>query len=146
MRSVYELSRRELNELKEIMFCAEDIDEEILGGISSPGEIPDSAVFDHYNGILFERNDFFCNPNILFIDGKRSGYSPEQCGETMTVGDLRKALNEATEHGTLTDEMPIYLCNDNGYTYGEISSWSSFRKGFDIESSEDIDMRDFFGY
>jgi hypothetical protein len=51
----------------------------------------------------------------LFITGNRNGYSPEQCGKTMTVGDLMEHLAEFDE------DTPIYLRNDGGYTYGSIN-------------------------
>lgn len=77
---------------------------------------------------------------ILFIDGKRSGYAPEQCGETMTVGQLRKTLDALVEWGHLTDDMPIYLSNDNGYTFGEIADYNSFSVGENWEQAERFDM------
>lgn len=76
---------------------------------------------------------------ILFIDGKRSGYAPEQCGETLTVGQLAQILNRAIEWGELSADMPIYLCNDNGYTYGDVSAWNSFRIGEDWDSQDAYD-------
>ena len=81
---------------------------------------------------------------ILFIDGKRSGYAPEQCGETMTVGQLRNALDKAVELGHLDDDMPIYLSNDNGYTFGEISDWNSFFSGEDWKHVEDFEISNYF--
>lgn len=51
----------------------------------------------------------------LFIEGNRNGYDPEQCGRTMTVGDLIAFLSEFDE------DRPVYLRNDNGYTYGSIN-------------------------
>jgi hypothetical protein len=51
----------------------------------------------------------------LFIDGRRDGYSPEQCRKTMTVGDLIAYLEQFDE------EEEVYLRNDNGYTYGSIT-------------------------
>ena len=51
---------------------------------------------------------------ILFIEGKRNGYDIEQCGETLTVGELIELLSEYDE------DIPVYLRNDNGYTYGSI--------------------------
>ena len=72
----------------------------------------------------------------LFIDGKRTGYAPYQCGETMTVGQLILALNRAIEWGELSADMPIYLSNDNGYTYGEISEYDSFTIGTKYEDSD----------
>ena len=60
--------------------------------------------------------------NALFIEGRRNGYYPDQCGETMTVGELIAFLEQFDE------EMPVYLKNDNGYTYGNITM-RSFEEG-----------------
>ena len=73
----------------------------------------------------------------LFIDGKRTGYGPEQCGETLTVGQLIQALQQGIEWGELSEDMPIYLCNDRGYTYGEINDYNSFMIGKDYQSADD---------
>lgn len=48
----------------------------------------------------------------IIIEAERTGYEPEQCGETMTVGELIELLEGYDE------DMPIYLSHDNGYTYG----------------------------
>lgn len=48
----------------------------------------------------------------LYINTNHTGYSPEQCGRTMTVGDLIDFLGEFDE------DRRVYLRNDNGYTYG----------------------------
>lgn len=76
----------------------------------------------------------------LFIDGKRTGYAPDQCGETMTVSQLISALEKAIEWGDLSEDSPIYLVNDRGYTYGEISDYNSFMIGEDYENAEDYTM------
>ena len=60
----------------------------------------------------------------LFIEGRRNGYSPEQCGKTMTVGELIEFLEQFDE------ETEVFLNNDNGYTYGNITE-SSFQEGDD---------------
>lgn len=52
---------------------------------------------------------------ILYINGNRNGYSPDQCGRTLTVGELLDILSEFDE------DRAIYLRNDNGYTYGSIT-------------------------
>ena len=44
----------------------------------------------------------------LFIDGTRSGYSPEQGGETMTVNELIERLEQIREWNDDGD-LPIYL-------------------------------------
>lgn len=61
--------------------------------------------------------------NVLYLNTKRSGYAPDQCGHTMTVAELIDFLGEFDE------ETPIYFRNDNGYTYGSITR-------FDVEEGE----------
>lgn len=55
---------------------------------------------------------------IFFIEGKREGYSIDQVYETITAGELIEVLQQ------LDEDTPIYLDNDNGYTYGGITDWS----------------------
>ena len=62
----------------------------------------------------------------LYISGKRNGYGPDQCGRTLTVGELIRILEDFDE------DRPVYLRNDNGYTYGSITEW-------DITASEDLE-------
>ena len=50
----------------------------------------------------------------VFIDTRRNGYTPSQCGKTMTVGELIEVLENFDE------EAEVYFRNDNGYTYGSI--------------------------
>ena len=59
---------------------------------------------------------------FLAIEGRRNGYAPEQCGRTMTVGELIEYLQDNCD-----EDMPVYLRNDNGYTYGNLD-WSSFEE------------------
>lgn len=55
----------------------------------------------------------------LFVEGTRSGYAPEQCNETFTIDELIEKLEELkAEHG---GDVPVYLYNDSGYTYGHIN-------------------------
>ena len=62
----------------------------------------------------------------VFIEGRRNGYSPEQCGRTMTVGELIAYLSDFDE------DAPVYLSNDNGYTYGSITE-GSFEESYEDE-------------
>lgn len=62
----------------------------------------------------------------LFIEGRRNGYSPDQCGYTITVADLMAYLEQFDE------DTPVYLKNDNGYTYGSIDEMS-----FEEQDDED---------
>ena len=48
------------------------------------------------------------------IETQRNGYYPDQCGSTLTVGQL-------IEHLQLFDmDNEVFFSNDNGYTYGNI--------------------------
>lgn len=51
----------------------------------------------------------------IFIEGKRNGYSPEQCGDTLTVAELIEILEGFDE------DSKVYIDNDNGYTFGSIT-------------------------
>ena len=51
----------------------------------------------------------------LIITAHRNGYTPKQCGYTLTVGKLIEALQNYDE------DLPVYLSHDNGYTFGSIS-------------------------
>lgn len=53
--------------------------------------------------------------NAVMIESNRTGYTTKQCGRTFTVGELIEFLEQFDE------ELPIYLSNDNGYTYGSIN-------------------------
>jgi hypothetical protein len=68
----------------------------------------------------------------LFIEGRRSGYSPDSCGRTMTVGDLIEYLSQFDE------DMPVFLKNDNGYTYGNIDD-RSFEEAEPEDDEEDYE-------
>lgn len=61
----------------------------------------------------------------LFIEGKRNGYSPDQCWRTLTVAELIEILEE------FDGDRPVFLRNDNGYTYGSITEE-------DINTAEDL--------
>lgn len=58
-KTVYDLNRKQINELKDCIFYSTlDEDEEILEGINYPWEIPDDVVFYHYSEICFTDDDF----------------------------------------------------------------------------------------
>ena len=69
--------------------------------------------------------------NVLFINGKRNGYSPEQCGRTLTVGELIEILQGCDP------DMEVYLKNDNGYTYGSITDYDIYEDEVDEEEEEE---------
>lgn len=62
----------------------------------------------------------------LFIDGRREAYGAEDLDYTMTVGELMEYLAQYNKY------TKVYLCNDNGYTYGSITD-TSFSKNYDGE-------------
>jgi hypothetical protein len=62
MKSVHELTADELEELRSNYFYQLlDTDEEVLGDIEYPHEIPMENVIAHYEDISFVEEDFFCN-------------------------------------------------------------------------------------
>lgn len=68
----------------------------------------------------------------LFIEGNRNGYSPEQCGRTMTVGKLIEFLQQFDK------KREVFLRNDNGYTFGSINE-SDFITGSYDNDNEYLD-------
>ena len=69
---------------------------------------------------------------VLYIEGRRNGYGIEQCGRTMTVAELIEYLSQFDE------ELPVYLSNDQGYTYGNIDE-DSFEEGEYIDPDREED-------
>ena len=61
----------------------------------------------------------------VILNTNRNGYSVEQCGRTLTVGELISELEQYDE------DMKDYFSNDNGYTYGNIGY-----ETIDVEESE----------
>ena len=61
--TVRELSRDQLNELKQAYAArlAETGEEISYGELVEAIEIPDDVIFNHYDGILFTDDDFFCS-------------------------------------------------------------------------------------
>ena len=63
MLTVYDLNRAQLDELKESFYeqylqeCVElDPEDEYL----QPQDIPNELIFEHYDGIMFSPDDFWC--------------------------------------------------------------------------------------
>ena len=61
--TVRELSGDQLNELKQTYTAqlAETGEEISYGELVESTEIPDDVIFNHYDGILFTDDDFFCS-------------------------------------------------------------------------------------
>ena len=56
---VQDLSRQQLNELKESYAQQLKQDGISWGELSEAHEIPDEIIFEHYNGVTFTPDDFF---------------------------------------------------------------------------------------
>jgi len=64
MKTVYDLTREELNELKEAYLIQIAEDEELsYGELCESERIPDDIIINHYAEIIFSSDDFFCNQN-----------------------------------------------------------------------------------
>lgn len=63
MKNVKELTREELNELKSNYFYShlDNDNSNQCDGYDAPWDIPDEIIFEHYEGITFVKEDFFCN-------------------------------------------------------------------------------------
>ena len=69
--------------------------------------------------------------SYITLETKREGYSPEQCGSTMTVGELIQYLSQFDEYSK------IYFSNDNGYTYGSLRDYQ-IQEDYE-EDDEDVE-------
>ena len=70
----------------------------------------------------------------LFIEGRRNGYSPEQCGNTMTVREMIEWLEQFDE------DTQLFLSNDRGYTYGSITESSFQEEELEDEGDEEYEL------
>ena len=52
----------------------------------------------------------------VYLNTTRYGYTPEQAGATLNVGELIDLLSEYEL------ELPVYFRNDDGYTYGYLDN------------------------
>lgn len=75
--------------------------------------------------------------NVLYIEGRRNGYGPDQCGRTMTVSEMIDFLSQ------FDGDLPIYLNNDSGYTFGNIDEDSfSECKYNDPDADYEVDFEE----
>ena len=70
----------------------------------------------------------------LFIEGKRNGYSAEQCGRTMTVGELIEFLHQFDR------DREVFIRNDGGYTFGSINE-IDINPGYYDDDNEYLDEK-----
>lgn len=73
--------------------------------------------------------------NVLYIEGRRNGYGPDQCGRTMTVSEMIDFLSQ------FDGDLPIYLNNDGGYTFSNIDEYS-FSECEHDDADDDCDVPD----
>lgn len=64
---------------------------------------------------------------VLILNTIRGGYSPGQCGGTLTVGELIRELED------FDPDLEIYTGHDNQYTYGAIQAFDLDIVEFDEE-------------
>jgi len=59
--TVEELSREQFEELRESYYYSLlDSDDDILEEVIYPEDIPDNIILEHYDGVVFTADDFFC--------------------------------------------------------------------------------------
>lgn len=58
--NVRDLTREQIQELKEAYFWQEETQDVLGDDITSPEQIPDDIIFYYYEGISFTDDDFFC--------------------------------------------------------------------------------------
>ena len=61
-KTTYNLIPDQIAELKSSLFYNDP--EGVFEGLTSPDEIPDSVVHEHYKGINFVNDDFFCTADM----------------------------------------------------------------------------------
>lgn len=64
------------------------------------------------------------------LETGRDGYSPDQCGRTLTVQQMIDILSG------FDPDSKVYLSNDRGYTYGAIRD-CSFDEIYEEEDDEE---------
>ena len=64
MKTVYDLNRDQLDELKQtyaFQLAETDGDALSYGELADASNIPDDIIFEHYDGVSFTDDDFFCS-------------------------------------------------------------------------------------
>jgi hypothetical protein len=61
-RTVYDLTPEELDELRATYWDQlEEVDDDVIEEATDYEDVTDEMLFNHYDGISFVRDDFFCN-------------------------------------------------------------------------------------
>lgn len=97
--------------------AADIITEFDVARIARVTDVPTSDIIN-----MLQETEPMCK--CVFINTSREGYEPRQCPATLSVGELRSILAMSD------DDMPVYLRNDKGYTFGSIGECDIF-EGYD---------------
>ena len=60
LKDIHDLTREQLEELKNNFFWQDETQDILEGAFTSPEQIPDEIIFEHYAGVCFSDDDFFC--------------------------------------------------------------------------------------
>ena len=60
MYNVQDLTKEQLQELKDSYFWQEETQDILGDDITSPDEIPDDVIFQYYEDVVFVDDDFIC--------------------------------------------------------------------------------------
>lgn len=94
MRTVYELNKKEIDELKQsLYFQFMDDGDDIVDAINGWEDIPTSIVENHYDSVMFVNDDFFCNINPSYYNCEDGNDNSIACFE-----DYEDALAFAREN------------------------------------------------
>lgn len=86
-----------------------------------------------------EIEEYISKTYAIFIDGDRSGYSPDQIDDCMTIGDLIDHLSELADASPDGNDTRVMIRNDRGYTYGRVS-WDTVALGsYDEDGEVELD-------
>lgn len=114
MRTVYELNTKEIDELKQsLYFQFVDNGDDIIDAIDSWEDIPTSIVENHYDGIMFVNDDFFCNINPSYYNCEDGNDNSIVCFE-----DYEEALAYAKENERVKEIWEYEIADD--YTMGDV--------------------------
>jgi hypothetical protein len=69
---------------------------------------------------------------MLILSAKPGGYSPDQCGRTLTVGEMIRELE------CFDPDSKIYFSHNNGYTYSPVTE-NDFEQREEETEDEDLD-------
>ena len=60
LKMVQDLTRKQLDELKDTFFWQDETQDIVEDAFSNPEEIPDWMLFEYYDNVCFTDDDFFC--------------------------------------------------------------------------------------